>query len=195
MPSTAELMRRAREIATRTGRGDFAHLATPLTEAPAIAPAGRVVIGDPPIAVRDGLRLELRILLAARTKKNSTTLGVRQSAGYRRFRNWVIAQLAPHRAALGLPMPEFRYNLAAVFFTENDQADTGGLLQGLTDALQDAGVVTNDRQCWTFNGTDQHFDPMLPRIELALTPIGPMPAHSSTREPPRERSLKRRRRA
>lgn len=134
-------------------------------------PIGVIQIGNPPIAIRHGARLTLTLLFAPRTKKNSSTLGVRQSDGYRRFRNAVVRHLASFKAELGLPLPDLRYTLTARFFTDNDSADLLGLLQGLADALENAGVVANDRVFHSFDGSGQQLDKLRPRVELTITPI------------------------
>lgn len=134
----------------------------------------RIVIGDPPIASRYHDRLTLTLLFAPRTKKNhGQSFGIKQSVGYQKFRNAVVAHIAAHKTALGLPLPERQYNIAAHFFTDNDRADTVGLMQGLADALEDAEVLTDDRQLRTWNGTDQSLDQTHPRVELTITPIEP----------------------
>ena len=134
---------------------------------------GAVIVGDPPIARRLDDELELVLLFAPRTKKGHTTLGIKQSAGYTRFKNAVVKHLASLTTQLGLPLPERRYNCAAVFYVDNDAADTVGLMQGLADALENAGVLTNDRQIATWDGTRQELARLNPRVELTLTPIAP----------------------
>ena len=42
-------------------------------------------------------------------------------------------------------------------------------------ALEGTGVVTNDRQLWTWDGTDQVLAKLRPWVELHISPIGPMP--------------------
>ncbi|WP_284349523.1 hypothetical protein [Roseisolibacter agri] len=143
--------------------------------APAGAPAftGTAVIGDPPIARRVGDRLELVLPFAPRTKKNSTTLGVKQSKAYIAYRNAVVAHLASFREQLALPLPDRPYNLAAVFYTDSagDQADRFGLEQALADALQDAQVIADDWWFRTGDGTRVVSDHARPRVELSITPL------------------------
>ena len=93
-----------------------------------------------------------------------------------RFREAVKQLVAPHAEALGLPMPDVEYNCEALFYVDNDRADTHGLMQGLADALQDARVITNDRLLRTWNGTDQFLDPRRPRVEVHLLPYAAHPS-------------------
>lgn len=139
----------------------------------AARPFGGVSIGDPPIAHRVGDRLELVLLFPPRTKKNSKQNIATQSKAYIAFRNAVRDHLARFRDMLGLPLPDRPYNLAAVFYTDSpgDRADRFGLEQGLADALQDAGVVTDDWLFRTGDGTRVVSDHARPRVELTITPI------------------------
>lgn len=140
-------------------------------EAGLIARPARVLVALD-YALRDGDRLRLELPFPPRTKKNSTTLGIKQSKGYIRFREQVKDHVARMTDALHLPLPpDVPFNAAARFYVDNDAADTVGLMQGLADALQDAGVIPNDRQLRTWNGTDQTLDHVRPRVELLLTPI------------------------
>jgi Holliday junction resolvase RusA-like endonuclease len=132
--------------------------------------AYHVSIGDPPFAVRNGDRLELTLLFPPRSKKNHTEHYAQQSLGYRKFRNAVVKHLKSLKADLGLPLPEQRYNCAARFYTDNDRSDTVGLMQGLADALENAGVIANDRLIVTWDGSDQTLDKANARVELTLTP-------------------------
>ncbi len=129
-----------------------------------------VKIGAPPIAWRRGDTLWLMIPATARSKKNSTTLGIRKSPGYVRFRNHVCAIVTPFRDSLGLPLPAIDYNCAASFYMERESADTDNLISGLADALQDAGVLADDFHLRTWNGTDRFVDAARPRVEVLLTP-------------------------
>jgi hypothetical protein len=139
-------------------------------------PARGIVIGDPPIARRDGDTLWLSLAVVPRTKKNSRRSIAAQSAASVRFAHLVRALLAPHAAALGLPLPDRPYNCAALFHTDNDRSDTVGLMQALADALEPdtrsgfVGVLTDDRLIRTWDGTRQAHAPLRPGITLTLTP-------------------------
>lgn len=129
-----------------------------------------VVIGSPAIAWRRGDVLWLLIPATARPKKNSTTLGIKKSPGYIRFKNAVIGAVRPFARQLQLPLPPIDYNCAAHFYREREDADTDNLMGGIADALQDAGVLEDDFRLRTWDGTDRFLDVTRPRVELTLTP-------------------------
>lgn len=129
-----------------------------------------VAIGDPPLAWRRGDTLWLSIPATARSKKNSTMLGIKKSPAYTRFRNQVVAVVTPFTGQLRLPLPDLDYNCAALFYMEREVADTDNLISGLADALQDAGVLADDFRIRTWNGTDRFVDAARPRIDVTLTP-------------------------
>lgn len=177
MPSVDELLRKKAE---REGRrvhtpAPKPRLGVGTIEPPATAPSlvagARVTIGDPPIAVREGDRLTLTLNVPPRSKKNHKVNIATQSVAARRFAHQVKAAVEPHKAALGLPLPARWYNCAARFTVDNDAADTVGLMQGLADALEGAGVLVNDRWIRRWDGTDQTTDPVHPGVVLVLSPI------------------------
>lgn len=127
-------------------------------------------VGDPPIAWRKGDQLWLMIPVTARSKKNSTMLGIRKSPAYVRFRNALVSIVTPFVSQLQLPLPDVDYNCAAHFFMEREAADTDNLMSGLADALQDAKVLADDFRIRTWNGSDRFVDAAHPRIEVTLTP-------------------------
>lgn len=125
---------------------------------------------------RFGDTLRLVLNLAPRTKKNGGKGGfggIRQRPAYRRYRDAIIAALAPLRSQLRLPLPEREYNIAATYYVDRggEQADKCGLDQGLYDALENAGVVTDDWQFRTDDGTRIVAGDPHPRVELTITPI------------------------
>lgn len=134
-----------------------------------------VILGNALRAVRDGNRLELVLGLAPRTKKNSTTLGIRQSPHYRKYRDTIISLITAVKAQLALPLPPrpATYNIAAVYYVDRwgERADRPGLDQGLYDALENAGVIENDWQFRTSDGTRIVVGDPDPRVEIIITPI------------------------
>ena len=139
---------------------------------------GDVILGDPPFARRDRGTLWLALPVVPRTKKNHGRGVAKQSGAAVRFAYLVRQFLAPHAAALGLPLPDQPYNCAAVFSTDGDRADTVGLMQALADALEPhppsgfVGVLSDDRLIRTWDGTRQSHAPLRPGIVLTLTPTG-----------------------
>lgn len=128
------------------------------------------------MAQRTGDVLVLTVFTAPRTKKNhSASLYSKKSPAYRRFAAEVTAavQAADVRHKLGLPLPVIAYNCAAVYYVDRygKTADLAGLNQGLYDALQDAGVLSDDWWIRTANGTRIVLDDPTPRVELLLSPI------------------------
>lgn len=121
----------------------------------------------------DGRMIRLVLGLPPRTKKNGTTLGIKQTPAYRRYRDAIVAALAPLKLAQTIPLPDAEYNIAAVYYVDRrgERADKVGLDQGLYDALENAGVVTNDWQFRTADGTRIVFGDPTPRVELTITPL------------------------
>jgi hypothetical protein len=54
---------------------------------------------------------------------------------------------------------------------KGEQADLVGLLQGLADALENAGVVSNDRWFRAFDGSRMIAGDPRPRVELEIRPL------------------------
>ena len=156
-----------REIAAQRQRERFGRVIDPALEAtPALVErpiatgpgfSATATLGPAEWPIRaarwlNGFRCVIRT--APRTKKNHTTLGIRQSPAYRAYRDLIIAGFAPLLAELELPLPDRPYNLAATFYVDRwgERADLIGLLQGLADALENAGVVSDDRWFRAFDG-------------------------------------------
>lgn len=132
-----------------------------------------VNVGDVLSAERIGDTLRLTLNFAPRTKKNGTTLGIRQKRAYRLYRDAIIRDGAPIAGKLQLPLPKRAYNICAIYYPDRfgEQADKCGLDQGLYDALENAGVVHTD---WYFrqdDGTRIVFGAEQPRVEVHITPL------------------------
>jgi Holliday junction resolvase RusA-like endonuclease len=124
--------------------------------------------------VRERDELRATFELPPRTKKNhGQFFGIRQSQAYVRYRNAIVDAVKESKVELGLPLPDMAFNLEAVFFVDGPgkNADVFGLLQGLADALQDAGVVSDDWFFRTLNETRVIENDECPRVELIITPI------------------------
>lgn len=123
----------------------------------------------------NGIRLELPV--APRTKKNhGRAFGIRQSEAYVRYRDLVKELVAPLAAHLALPLPDEPMNIAAVYYVDKpgERADLTGLHQGLFDALQDAGVLSDDWYFRTANGSRIVFadrNGEKPRVDVTITRI------------------------
>ena len=70
------------------------------------------------------------------------------------------------------PIPEaITMNAAIVTYMQTRRkADASNLYQAPEDALQAAGVITDDYQIRTHNGSDRRYDKNDPRVEITLTP-------------------------
>lgn len=113
------------------------------------------------------------ILGPPRTKKTSAQL-VR--AGFRprilpskAFREWNKTWAQPQliRARPETPI-QCAVNCRAIFYREALRGDAVGFYQALADALQDAGVVVNDAQIVSWDGSRMLKDAINPRIEVIL---------------------------
>lgn len=125
---------------------------------------------------RVGDRLRLVLNLAPRTKKNGRKggfAGIKQGPAYRAYRDAIVEAIAGIKDVHGLPLPEQPYNIAVTYYVDvrGKRADKCGLDQGLYDALENAGVVTNDWQFRTDDGTRIVAGDPSPRVELVITPI------------------------
>jgi hypothetical protein len=172
-----------REAAERAGDRTFGKPAEIKPVAPADTSQLRLAAeqNDPALSVqirarRAGDVLWMEIVTPPRTKKNSAeTLGSGKSKPYKRYLADVVEAIAEVRSALRLPLPERRplgYNLCSHFYVDlrGETADRVGLEQGLYDALEPGGVVTND---WLFRQGDgtRVIIGERPRVALWITPI------------------------
>ncbi len=114
---------------------------------------------------------------APRTKKNHTRIlrvrgrvVVAQAESHEAWANAAILQLRARSHGL----PEWvrgPVNLRALIYRERDTGDLGNYLAAVCDALQEAGVVQNDREVRGFDGSRLLKDAKSPRIEITLTPL------------------------
>jgi hypothetical protein len=116
--------------------------------------------------------LDVTIPHPPRTKKNGKENYATEKVAYRRFRAQVIDFFKRERErGLELPLADVDYIVRVDFVVDNDRVDTPGLQQGLWDALQDAGVVTNDRYLKRVEHADWREDKVFPHVALSLRPI------------------------
>lgn len=109
-----------------------------------------------------------------RTKKNhGRFFGLAQSGAYVRYRDAIVAAVKQAKQELGLPLPDQPYNLAAVFYVDHygKSADLFGLLQGIADVLENAGIVRDDWHFRTADGSRIVEGDETPRVEITITPI------------------------
>jgi Holliday junction resolvase RusA-like endonuclease len=106
-----------------------------------------------------------------RQVKGVTRKFVIPSQAYRSYAADVKASLCPLRVALRLPLPPIPYTLSAVFFVSAEVADVDNMVVGLNDALQGAGVFTNDRIIRGLQIAPPVLAPDSPRVALTLTPV------------------------
>jgi Holliday junction resolvase RusA-like endonuclease len=59
--------------------------------------------------------------------------------------------------------------LSALVYRDKNIGDLGGYLNAICDVLQECGIVLNDRQIASFDGSRLHKDADNPRVEVALT--------------------------
>ncbi len=62
-------------------------------------------------------------------------------------------------------------NCAAIFYRDANRGDAVGYYQGLADALESAGVLSNDKWIMQWDGSRLAKDAKRPRIEVTLTAL------------------------
>lgn len=118
---------------------------------------------------------------APRTKKNHGKIVHRRVKGVQRkfhvpsdaYQVWcaaVVLQLAQVK-----PLPDRAYNCRAIFYRDAHRGDAVGYYQGLADALEAAGVVSDDKLLVAWDGSRLRVDPTNPRVEVAITPLDDSP--------------------
>lgn len=125
---------------------------------------------DKAIVTREGETVRITLLGPPRTKKNHKQHYAKQSPAYTKWNADVKDQLRD----FGPTLPDKPYNLAARFFVDDPGrlADLLGLLQGLADSLENAGVVSNDRYFEGFDGSRKAgYDRIRPRVELEISQL------------------------
>ena len=114
---------------------------------------------------------------APRSKKNSLRI-LRGKAG-RPF----VAQSAEHNTWAQKAVWQLRnqwrrppvtapVNMAAVVYREKAVGDLLNYLAAVSDALEAAGVIANDRQVVTVDGCRMEKDKARPRVEVEITEVG-----------------------
>ena len=113
---------------------------------------------------------------APRTKKNHSRIvrGLKfpkllPSPEFTAWNQCAQMHLARLRAAtkIRLPITEL-VNVRALFYREALTGDAVGYYQALADALEEARILDNDRQCVSWDGSRLLKDAANPRIEITL---------------------------
>jgi Holliday junction resolvase RusA-like endonuclease len=112
------------------------------------------------------------ILGPPRTKKNhgrlvraGGKLRLLPSAAHEVWAHSAVRQLRAQRQDRPLDSP---VAVAAVFFRERNVGDLVNYMQALADALEKAGVITNDRLIVSWDGSRLAKDAQRPRVELVV---------------------------
>lgn len=114
------------------------------------------------------------ITLPPRTKKNhGRAFGIKQSKAYKHYRDTIVNAVALWTARAHLPLEDRPYNIAVTYYVDKpgEQADKCGLDQGLYDALENAGVITDDWWFRTDDGSRIIAGDSNPRVEALITAI------------------------
>lgn len=122
------------------------------------------------------MKITIHLSGPARTKKTSNRLvfaggrpRVLPSAPFEKWNKSAQMQLAKWKSENNHTQPiEVSVNCRARFFLEASRGDAVGYYQALADALQEAGIVKNDSQLKSWDGSRLFKDAYKPRIELVL---------------------------
>ena len=146
----------------------------------------------PAFTLRPGESITFVLPVVPRTKKNSRT-HVRKRAktgnmitvplpsdAYREMEGQIVSWAHDIRGnvlvgcvvwcacELNLTQP---LNCAAIFYRDADRGDAVGYYQGLADALESAGVLSDDKWIVQWDGSRLAKDAERPRIEVTLTAL------------------------
>jgi Holliday junction resolvase RusA-like endonuclease len=133
----------------------------------------------------EGRRVKFTIPGAPRTKKTSQRIVTRKSTGKpfilasKQTKGWTenaVGHLRAQAWAMGMKTPEqAEVNCRALIYRARRQGDAVNFYQAIADALQEAGVVENDRLIVAWDGSRLLADKDDPRVEIELTPMAPEP--------------------
>lgn len=121
------------------------------------------------------LRYRLTLDGAPRTKKNSLRrvmvgkfLKSIPSAQYLAWRDAVLPQMRMQWRRLPLAQP---VNVRATIYRDANRGDLLGYLDGIADALEEAGVVDDDKWILGWDGSRLDKCAERPRVELEIGPL------------------------
>lgn len=119
-----------------------------------------------------GLPVTYLIKGAPRTKKTSNQAAVINgrarvfpSAKYRSYARSAVPQLRAQHLIGPTAEP---VHVKATFYREANRGDLIGYMQALADVLEEAGVLVNDRQIVSWDGTRMDKDSKEPRTEIEI---------------------------
>jgi Holliday junction resolvase RusA-like endonuclease len=111
---------------------------------------------------------------APRTKKTSNRIvragkfpKVLPSQAYTEWNRKSLLFLAYIRNTLDTPITD-PVNVRATFFRDANRGDAAGYYQALGDTLEAAGIIANDKQILSWDGTRLRKDAANPRVEVRL---------------------------
>ena len=114
---------------------------------------------------------------APRTKKTSNRIlrfgrfnKIVPSEAYLAWRDAAVPQLREQGRLVSWARP---VNVRAVVYRDANRGDLIGYLQGLADALQEAGVIVDDKFITGWDLSRLAKDAVRPRIEIEITPMEP----------------------
>ena len=70
-----------------------------------------------------------------------------------------------------IPLPTSELNCCALIYRAKAIGDAVNFYEAIGDALEDAGVVINDKWITQWDGSRMFIDRLRPRIEVTLTPL------------------------
>lgn len=126
--------------------------------------------------------IRLTISGPPRTKKNSGRIvnggknrrfRILPSAAWSEWAEKAVLELATQTRKMRQSFPLLEsYNCEALFYREAARGDAVGFYQGLADVLEKAGVVADDRQLTSWDGSRLLKDSENPRVEVTITLVG-----------------------
>jgi Holliday junction resolvase RusA-like endonuclease len=114
-----------------------------------------------------------------RTKKTSQRIlrapggrpFVMPSKASRAWEKSAIEQLVTQKPWADWPAVAGPVSVRALFYRDADRGDLTNFEQGVGDALQAAGIIINDRQIESWDGSRKLIDRTNPRVEIELLPM------------------------
>ena len=119
--------------------------------------------------------IEFTLLGAPRTKKNSGRIITRgkprilPSLAYEEWNAAAQQQFMGIRSKCGVQLPITEdVNVSALFYRHANVGDAVGFMQAIADSMQEAGIVLDDKQVVSWDGTRLLKDASNPRIVVTV---------------------------